>query len=146
VSKRGVFGRLWVEGAFRVLKREQDMKVMLLAYEAPEDFALRENKAKYDDYMKGWMAFGQSMRAAGVYVDSAALHDPGSATVVAVRNGKRSVEDGPYSDTKEQLGGFCIIEVPDLKAATQWAVKCPAAKRGFVDVRPVPYLDGGPIT
>jgi hypothetical protein len=122
------------------------MKVVLLAHEAPEDFALRENRAKYDEYMGGWMAFGKSMREAGVYVNGHALHDPGSATVVAVRNGKRSVEDGPYADTKEQLGGFVIIDVPDMKAATEWAAKCPAAKRGFVDVRAVPYLDGGPIT
>lgn len=122
------------------------MKVVLLAYEAQEDFALRENKAKYEEYMGGWQAFGRAMREAGVYVEGAALHEPGSATVVTVRNGKRSVEDGPYPDTKEQLGGFVIIDVPDMKAAAEWAAKCPASKRGFVDARPVPYLDGGPIT
>jgi hypothetical protein len=127
-------------------KKEQAMKVVLLAYEAPEDFALRENRAKYDEYMSGWMAFGQSMRDAGVYVEGAALHEPGAATVVSVRSAKRSVEDGPYPDTKEQLGGFVIIDVPTFKDATEWAAKCPASKRGFVDVRAVPYLDGGPIT
>lgn len=119
------------------------MKVMLLANEAPEDFALRDNKEKFDGYMGQWYAFSGSLQEAKVYDTGAPLEQPATATVVSVRNGVRKVEDGPYPDTKEQLGGFFIIDAPDLKTASEWAAKCPAARNGFVDVRAVPYLEGG---
>lgn len=117
------------------------MKVMLLAHEAPEDFALRENEAEFDRYMGAWYAFGNSLTDEGVFVDGAALETPGTATVVSVRNGVRKVEDGPYPDAKEQLGGFFIIDAATMDEAVERAKKCPAAKNGFVDVRPVPYLE-----
>ncbi len=119
------------------------MKVMLLAYEAPEDFALREEEEKLKAYMGEWYAFGEALRKNNVYESSGALDAPTTATVVSVRDGIRNVQDGPFPDTKEQLGGFCIVEVADLAEATEWATKCPAAKNGYVDVRPVPYLETG---
>lgn len=119
------------------------MKVMLLAQEAPEDFALRDDQERFDAYMGEWYAFGKEMREAGVYEGGEALEAPSTATVVSVRDGVRKVEDGPYPDTKEQLGGFCIIDVPDMQSAVDWAAKCPSAKNGCVDVRAVPYLEGG---
>lgn len=118
------------------------MKVMLLANEAPEDFALRDNKEKFDGYMGEWYAFGDSLTREGIFLDGAALEPPSSATVVSVRDGVRMVEDGPFPDAKEQLGGFFIIEAPDADAAARWAAKCPAAKNGFVDVRPVMEVGG----
>ena len=117
------------------------MKVMILANEAPEDFALREDKKQFDGYMGEWYVFGEELgKAAGGY-EGAALEGPETATVVSVRDGARHVEDGPYPDTKEQLGGFFMVDAPDLETAAAWAKKCPAAKNGFVDVRAVPYLD-----
>lgn len=112
------------------------MQLLLLANEPPEDFALRENKEKFDSYMGEWYAYSEKMKP--VTRNSAALETPAAATVVSVRNGKRQVEDGPYADAKEQLGGFFIIDVLDLDAGAEWAAQCPAAKSGFVDVRVIP--------
>ena len=117
------------------------MKVMLLAHEAPDDFALRENEAMFNRYMGAWYAFSNALGEAGALVDAAALEAPQTATVVSVRNGVRTVEDGPFPDAKEQLGGFFIIEAPDMDSAVALARACPAAENGFVDARPVPYLD-----
>jgi len=61
-----------------------------------------------------------------------------AATTVKVVDGKTQVLDGPYAETKEQLGGFFIIEVPDLDAALSWAGRCPGARLGAIEVRPVP--------
>jgi hypothetical protein len=117
------------------------MKLLLLAYEAPEDFALRDNKDKFESYMGEWYAYSEEMGKAGVTRDGAALEPPDTATVVSVRNGERLVEDGPYPDGKEQLGGFFLIEADDVKTGAEWAAKCPAAKTGFVDVRVIPNLE-----
>ena len=119
------------------------MKFLILGNEAPEDFALRDNEGKFDAYMGEWYAFGGALREANAMEESAALQPPSSATVVSVRDGVRKVEDGPYPDTKEQLGGFCIIDAPDMDSAVAWGKKCPAANNGFVDVHPLPYLDEG---
>ncbi|MBL4618475.1 MAG: hypothetical protein JKX88_00065 [Marinicaulis sp.] len=119
------------------------MKVMLLAYEAPEDFALRDDKEKLEPYMGAWYAFSQAMTKAGVKGDSAALDAPSTATVVSVRDGVREVQDGPYPDTKEQLGGFMIVDVTHMKEAVEWAGKCPASVNGFVDARPILDLGQG---
>lgn len=117
------------------------MKVLLLANEAPEDFELRENAKEFDRYMGAWYAYGESLEKAGVFVQGAALEPPATATVLSIRDGVRRVEDGPYPDTKEQLGGFFIVEVADLEEAASWASKCPAATNGFVDARVVPVFD-----
>jgi hypothetical protein len=65
------------------------------------------------------------------------LEPPSTGTTVRLRDGERIVQDGPYADTKEQLGGFFVIDVPDLDAALDWAARCPAATDGVVEVRPV---------
>lgn len=117
------------------------MKVMLLAYEAPEDFSLRDNQEKFAEYIGQWYAFSKELRECGAFDSGAALERPHTATVVSAHGGKRKVEDGPYVDTKEQLGGFFILDVRDMKHAAELAARCPAARRGFVDVRPVPYLE-----
>lgn len=119
------------------------MKVLLLANEAPEDFALRDNKEKFDAYMGEWYAYHEDLVKKGVHLDSAALEPPSSATVVSVRDGVRKVEDGPFPDAKEQLGGFFVLDAPDLDAAAELAAGCPAAKNGFVDVRAIMDIEGG---
>jgi hypothetical protein len=79
----------------------------------------------------------QAMTKAGVLKSSNGLFPTSSATTVRVANGKPQVLDGPYADSKEQLGGFHIIEVPDLDAAIAWASRSPTALHGVVEVRPV---------
>lgn len=77
----------------------------------------------------------QSLGDAGVFVATDWLQPTLTATTVSLRDG-RTVQDGPYADTKEQLGGFFIIDVPDLDAAIAWAERCPVARHGIVEVRP----------
>jgi hypothetical protein len=67
----------------------------------------------------------------------AGLEPPETATIVRLTNGERMVQDGPYADTKEQLGGFYLIEVPDMDSAIAWAARCPCASHGTVEVRPI---------
>ena len=83
------------------------------------------------------MAYGQALRAAGVFVAGAGLEPPEATTVVSVRDGKRQVHDGPYAETKEFLGGLVVIDVPNLDAALEWAARHPAAAVGSVEVRPL---------
>ena len=91
------------------------------------------------------MAYGEALRAAGIFVEGAGLESPQTATMVSVRDGKRQVHDGPYAETKEYLGGFVIIDVPNLDAALEWAARNPASADVFVEVRPLAgsYFSGG---
>ena len=77
------------------------------------------------------------MVAAGVFVSGAPLKDVGTATTVRLKEGRRHVQDGPFADSKEQLGGFVILDVPSLDAALEWAARCPTSATGVVEVRPV---------
>jgi len=70
-------------------------------------------------------------------VSGAGLQPPRTATTLRIRDGQRHVQDGPYADSKEQLGGFFVINVPDLDTALAWAARSPAASSGAVEVRPV---------
>ena len=97
------------------------MQYVLILAETPEDFATRDDPARADAYRDAWMAYAQAIAQAGVLVAGAGLMPPQTATTVR-RNGHGvQVEDGPFADTKEQLGGFFVIDVPDLDAALEWA-------------------------
>lgn len=87
--------------------------------------------------MAAWGAYIGSMFEAGIAKSGEELHDSAKATTLSIRDGQRHVADGPYADTKEQIGGFMLIDVPDLDAALDWAAKCPAALDGHVEVRPI---------
>jgi len=82
-------------------------------------------------------AYGEALRAAGIFIAGVGLGSPDHATVVSVRDGKRQVQDGPYAETKEFLGGFVIIDVPDLDTALEWAARNPSAAGGWIEVLPV---------
>jgi len=84
-----------------------------------------------------YMAYTEAMKQAGVIRGGERLRPTSEATTVRVKNGKTEVLDGPYADTKEQLGGFFTIDVPDLDAALAWAAKCPGASMGTMEVRPI---------
>ena len=80
----------------------------------------------------------KALVAAGAYVGGGApLKDAATATTVRLRDGRRHVQDGPYAEAKEQLGGFIILDVASLDAALGWAARCPAAALGAVEVRPM---------
>ena len=83
------------------------------------------------------MAYAQAIAQAGVLVAGAGLMPPRTATTVRLNGHGVQVEDGPFADTKEQLGGFFVIDVPDLDAALDWAKKRPATHTGSTEVRPV---------
>jgi hypothetical protein len=112
------------------------MQFALLICESPEAFAMRKNDDN-DPYLGAWRAYYKAVVDAGIYVGGDALDVPDTGTTVRVNQGKRRVQDGPYADTKEQLAGFMLLELPSLDAALDWAARCPAASLGAVEVRPI---------
>lgn len=113
------------------------MQYMLILTETPEAFANRNHPEKAQAYWGAWNAFMGAMGAAGVIVKGDGLLAPETATTVRIRDGKRHIQDGPFADTKEQLGGYFVIETPDLDTAIEWALKAPSATYASVEVRPV---------
>lgn len=89
------------------------------------------------DMNASYMAYNEALTNAGAWVAGERLKPTALTTTVKVRNGKTEVLDGPFADTKEQLGGYYVIEAADLDAALQWAAKCPGASNGTVEVRPI---------
>src|SRR5262245_31556603 len=114
----------------------QVMQFALLIYESPEAFATRTS-VETDAYVGSWRAYYRALVDAGVFVAGDPLQVPETGTTVRIQEGKRCVQDGPFADTKEQLGGFTILELPSLDAALDWAARCPAASEGAVEVRPL---------
>lgn len=94
-------------------------------------------RAEQEHWLGAYKAYMEAMAKAGVLKDSKGLWPTSSATTVRVAAGKTQVLDGPYADSKEQLGGFHLIEVADLDAAISWAARSPTALHGVVEVRPV---------
>jgi hypothetical protein len=87
--------------------------------------------------MAAYTAFTEALQNAGALKGSNRLQPTSDATTIRVADGKPQVLDGPYADSKEQLGGYYLIDAPDLDAAMAWAARCPAASHGIVEVRPV---------
>ena len=112
------------------------MQFALLIYESPEGFAAR-NSDGTDAYTGAWRAYYKALVEADIYFGGDPLQVPETGTTVRLKEGKRHVQDGPIADTKEQLGGFIILELPSLDAALDWAARCPAASAGAVEVRPL---------
>jgi hypothetical protein len=119
-----------------VPKGESLMQFALLVYESPEAFATR-NSDGTDPYTGAWRAYHKALVESGTYLAGDPLQVPETGTTVRIKEGKRRVQDGPFADTKEQLGGFIILELPSLDAALDWAARCPAASTGAVEVRPI---------
>jgi hypothetical protein len=119
------------------------MQYMLAFHETAADFAARADAAAAGPYWGAWTAYIGAMAQAGIIVGGNGLQPPHTGTTVRVRDGARTltdgatVHDGPYADSKEQLGGYFIIEVPDLDAALEWAARSPCASTGSTEVRPV---------
>jgi len=111
---------------------------MFLIYETPNDFASRTGE-KSKPYIAAWRAYYRSLVDAGAYVGGDALMAAETSTTVRLKGNKRHVQDGPFADTKEQLGGYMILELPSLDAALDCAARCPAAATGAVEVRPLQH-------
>jgi hypothetical protein len=117
------------------------MKYAMLIYEPQLNFDARRERALDEEFWEPWRAYHKALVDAGVYAGGNPLDPPDTtATTIRVRGGERHVQDGPYADTKEQLGGFILFELPSLDEAIAWASKCPAAHYGTVEVRPVADL------
>ena len=113
------------------------MEYMLMFYLSEEDQAVGRDPAAAAAYHAGWMAFVNAMHQSGHVKSGAGLQGAATATTVRLARGQRVVQDGPFADTKEQLGGFFVIDVPDLDTALSWAARAPCASTGGVEVRPV---------
>jgi len=87
--------------------------------------------------LAAYMSYTQALQAAGVYKGSNRLRPIATATTLRTTNGKLQVQDGPFIESKEQLGGYFLIDVPDLDAALSWASKCPGVGHGIVEVRAI---------
>jgi hypothetical protein len=113
------------------------MLYALLIYERPHDFDRREDDAEEVAYTGAWQAWHKALLEANAFAGGAPLHRPETGTTVRQRDSKRLIQDGPYANTTEQLGGFTLLELPSLDAALEWAARCPAAAYGAVEVRPI---------
>ncbi|MGX9965979.1 YciI family protein [Roseomonas sp. F4] len=113
------------------------MQFMMLLTETTNEFSHRDDPEKGPAYWAGWTAFIGAMAQAGVIVRGDGLQGPHSATTLRIRDGKPIVQDGPFADSKEQLGGYFIIEVPDLDTALAWAARAPSASYAAVEIRPL---------
>jgi hypothetical protein len=112
------------------------MQYLLLIY-GNEAGMQSASKAQTEQMIAAYGAYTQAMKTAGVMVGSNRLKPTGSASTVRITDGKTKVLDGPYAETKEQLGGYYLIEVPDLDTALSWAARCPGASHGSMEVRPI---------
>jgi len=97
----------------------------------------KQTQAEQVEWMAAYQAFNEALTKGGVLRGKNRLQPSSTATTVRVADGKSQVLDGPYADSKEQLGGYFIIDVPDLDAAISWAARCPGASHGVVEVRPL---------
>jgi hypothetical protein len=112
------------------------MKYLCLIYDEEKKMVGRP-KSESDAFMGEYFAFTEDIRKSGHYVGGDALQPVHTATTVRVRNGKMSATDGPFAETKEQLGGFYLINARDLNDAIQVASRIPSAKTGSIEVRPI---------
>src|SRR5258706_3754676 len=107
------------------------------ALDAEEAGWNKMTKAEQEQGVAAYKGSSEALSKAGVLKGSNRLQPASAATTVRVANGKSQVLDGPFVETKEQLGGYYLIDVPDLDAALSWAARCPGASHGVVEVRPV---------
>jgi hypothetical protein len=112
------------------------MQYLFLLY-ANEGGWAKLTKEQQQQGMAAYTAYTQALRNEGILAGSNRLQPIASATTVRVADGKTEVLDGPYAETKEQLGGYYLVDVPDLDAALAWAARCPGASHGTIEVRPV---------
>jgi hypothetical protein len=119
------------------------MQYLLLIYE-DEKIAANFGKEEGEAYFNGYIEFTASVKKSGNYIAGDALQPIATATSVRVRDGKVTVTDGPFAETREQLGGYYLVEAKDLDEATAIAARIPGAKYGTIEVRPIMVFDNMP--
>lgn len=112
------------------------MQFMCLIYTAPNT-APQPGTAEFGPFLQAYKDFTDEIKAAGVMVAGDALQGVETATTVSVRNGKTETIDGPFAETKEQLGGYYLLDCADMDEALKYAAKIPTAAYGRVEVRPL---------
>jgi hypothetical protein len=121
--------------------REQDMRFIITARPGQDTTAPDPNAPLNEKLFFDYMAFNEEMHKAGVLVAAEGLNPAGKGARVEVKKGKRAVVDGPFTESKELVGGFYILEVPSLEAAIEWALRAPTGL-GFDDVFEIRQLTG----
>jgi hypothetical protein len=116
--------------------------IALIYSNEAEDNAM--SPADREKLFAGYWAFTKAVKDAGVHVAGDALQPVATATTVSVRNGETITTDGPFAETKEQLGGYYLLECKNLDEAIEWAAKIPTAKTGRIEVRPIVVFDNMP--
>jgi hypothetical protein len=107
------------------------MRYLILIYE--NEATTPQDEAEFGK----WMTYTEDLKGSGCYVAGEALQPTATATTVRLKNGKVMTTDGPFAETKEQLGGYYLVNCKDLDEAIKWAGKIPSASRGPVEVRPI---------
>jgi hypothetical protein len=116
------------------------VQYMLLIYD--EERVLQEmSEEERNAFIGEYFAYSQELKDAGAYVAGDALQPTATATTLSVRSGETLTTDGPFAETKEQLGGYYLIEADSLDSALEWAAKIPSARIGKIEVRPVMVFD-----
>lgn len=116
------------------------MQYMCLIY-AAESAEPQQGTPEYGAMMQGYMEFTAKVQEEGVFVAGDALQPVVSASTVTMETGKAEITDGPFAETKEQLGGYYLLDCPDLDTALKYAAMIPSAKHGRVEVRPIIVFD-----
>jgi len=117
------------------------MEYVMLFAETPAERGRRDT-AEAPAYWGAWTAYMAAMQAAGVMRGGAGLLPPEAGATLRLRGEERLVQTGPFADSQEQLGGYVLLEVPDLDAALEWAARAPCAAAGAVEIRPTLSAEG----
>jgi len=112
------------------------MKYLLMIYASEKDEA-KMTPEETGKVMQAYGAYTEALIKAGAMQGGERLRPTADATSVRVRGGKTEVLNGPYAETREQLGGYYVLDVPDLDAALTWAARCPSSAYGTIEVRPI---------
>jgi hypothetical protein len=116
--------------------KEQTMQYLLMIH-SDEKAMQALTQEESGSVLAAYGAYMKAMADAGVSKGGQRLHPTSTATTVRVKNGKTQVLNGPYAEIKEQLGGYFLIDAPDLDSAISWAARCPGAEHGAIEVRPI---------
>ena len=112
------------------------MKYLLMIY-GNEAAMQTARQADIQQMLAAYGAYTEALKKARVYIAGDPLEGTNTATTVRIANGKTQVLNGPYAETKEQLAGYYLVDVPDLDQALSWAARCPGASHGVMEVRPL---------
>jgi len=112
------------------------MRYLMLIY-GVEARRAQMSPAEIKPFLDAWTRFDKDIRASGVVEASNRLRPTATASTVRTRGGKTSITDGPFAETKEQLGGFYMLDVPSLDEALAWAKRAPTGEHGSVELRPI---------